>query len=267
MIKEQINYKLENLDFDGPLDLLLVLIEKNKFDIFDIPIAEITRQYLDYVQKLTERDLDIVSDFLLMAATLLDIKTRMLLPVQRNDEGEDIDPREELVQRLLAYKKFKYLAGELSDEEAYAARYIYKDSSVPPEVADYEAPVDLDGLLEGVTMEQLKDLFVEVMNRKEYRQDDTRAGFGVIRRERVSLGKKIRNLVRYAKQKRKFSFREMLEGGCTKTEVVVSFLAILELMKMGKLQAVQDSAGGDISLEVTESIDSEDLNLEDIVDE
>ena len=267
MKKEQISYKLEKLDFDGPLDLLLVLIEKNKFDIFDIPIAEITRQYSEYVKQMSGRDLEIISEFLLMAATLLDIKTRMLLPAEKNEEGEDIDPREELVQRLLQYKKFKYLAGELSDEEAYAARFLYKGTTVPPEVEEYVAPMDLDGLLEGVTVDQLKDLFVSVMNRKEYRQDDTRAGFGVIRRERVSLGKKIRNLVRFARQKRSFSFREMLEGGATKTDVVVSFLAVLELMKMGKLQARQDASCGDISLEVTGSIDNDDLNLEGIVDE
>jgi len=267
MVKEQISYKLENLDFDGPLDLLLVLIEKNKFDIFDIPIAEITRQYSEYVKQMTKRNLDIVADFLLMAATLLDIKTRMLLPAEKNDEGEEIDPREELVQRLLQYKKFKYLAGELSDEEAYAARFLYKGTTVPPEVEEYVAPMDLDGLLEGVTMDQLKELFVSVMNRKEYRQDDTRANFGVIRRERVSLGRKIRNLVHFAKKKRSFSFREMLEGASSRTDVVVSFLAILELMKMGKLQAKQDDSCGEISLEVTESIDNDDLNLEGIVDE
>lgn len=267
MAKEPISYKLEKLDFNGPLDLLLVLIEKNKFDIFDIPIAEIARQYSACVQQLAERDLDVISEFLLMAATLLDIKTRMLLPAEKNEQGEEIDPREELVQRLLQYKKFKYLAGELSDEEAYAARFLYKGTTVPPEVEEYVAPMDLDGLLEGVTIDQLKDVFVSVMNRKEYRQDDTRANFGVIRRERVSLGKRIRSLVRFAKTRRCFSFREMLENGCTRTDVVVSFLAVLELMKMGKLQAVQEDSCGDISLAATETIDNDDLNLEGIVDE
>lgn len=265
-MKENITYKLENLDFEGPLDLLLTLIEKNKYDIFDIPIAEITRQYSEYVQKMQEKDLDVVSEFLLMAATLLDIKTKMLLPAEKNEQGEEIDPREELVERLLQYKKYKYLAGELSEEEVQASRYFFKEASMPPEVAEYTVPVDLDELLEGVELEQLKALFVQVMNRKEYRKDDTRASFGVIRRERVSLGKRIRNVVRYAKKKRRFSFREMLEGGATKTDVVVSFLAVLELMKMGKLQAKQEN-GGDISLEATEAIERDDLNLEGIVDE
>ena len=94
-----ISYKLEK--FEGPLDLLLHLIEKNKVDIYDIPIAEITRQYLDYVNQMEQEDLNIVSDFLVMAATLLDIKSRLLLPVETNEEGEEEDPRRELVEQLL----------------------------------------------------------------------------------------------------------------------------------------------------------------------
>lgn len=266
-MKEQIRYKIENLEFDGPLDLLLTLIEKNKFNIFDIPIFELTRQYTEYVRKMQEKDLDMISDFLLMSATLLDIKTKMLLPREKDEKGEEIDPREELVERLLEYRRFKYLAGELSDGEQYAVRYMYKDTTLPDEVAQYKAPLDVDELFKGVTAEKLKDLFMEVMGRKEYRTDGQRAEFGVIRRERVSLGKRIRNLVRFARKKRSFSFREMLESGCTKTDVVVSFLAVLELMKMGKLEAEQGTAPGDITIRVTEEIDSDELDLENLVDE
>ena len=96
---ETITYKLEH--FEGPLDLLLHLIEKNKIDIYDIPIADITAQYLDYVRQMEREDLNIVSEFLVMAATLLDIKARMLLPREVDEEGEEIDPRAELVERLL----------------------------------------------------------------------------------------------------------------------------------------------------------------------
>ena len=108
-----ITYKLDR--FEGPLDLLLHLIEKNKVDIYDIPIIEITKQYLDYVRNMETDDLDIMSDFLVMAATLLDIKARMLLPKEKDEEGEEIDPREELVARLLEYKRFIYMASVLSD--------------------------------------------------------------------------------------------------------------------------------------------------------
>ncbi|MDO4488322.1 MAG: segregation/condensation protein A [Eubacteriales bacterium] len=266
-MKEALTYKLEKLDFDGPLDLLLNLIEKNKFDIFDIPIAEITRQYLEYVKKLEERDLDIISDFLLMASTLLDIKTRMLLPREVDEEGKEIDPREELVERLLQYKRFKFLAGELSDEEIEAGKFLYKEETLPAEVKEYKAPLDLTELLEGVDANLLKNIFEEVMRRKTYRVDTERAQFGVIKKERVSLGKRIRHLVRFARNKRNFSFKEMLEGAETRTDVVVTFLAVLELMKMGKLTAVQTSNGSDIDISVTENIDVDELNLEDIVDE
>ena len=98
-----ISVKLEK--FEGPLDLLLHLIEKNKIDIYDIPIVEITAQYLDYVRQMQEEDMNVMSEFLVMAATLIDIKCRMLLPVEVNEEGEEEDPRAELVQKLLEYKK------------------------------------------------------------------------------------------------------------------------------------------------------------------
>ena len=131
---ETITYKLEH--FEGPLDLLLHLIEKNKVDIYDIPIVEITAQYLEYVRNMEREDLNIVSEFLVMAATLLDIKAKMLLPKEVNEEGEEVDPRAELVSRLLEYKRYKILAEELADREEGAARHFYKNSSLPPEVAN-----------------------------------------------------------------------------------------------------------------------------------
>ena len=103
----ELSYKLEK--FEGPLDLLLHLIEKNKVNIYDIPIAEITDQYMEYVRQMDEENLDVVSEFLVMAATLLDIKARMLLPKEVNEEGEEEDPRAELVQQLLEYKMYKYI--------------------------------------------------------------------------------------------------------------------------------------------------------------
>ena len=145
-----ISYKLEK--FEGPLDLLLHLIEKNKVDIYDIPIVEITKQYLEYVRNMEREDLNIVSDFLVMAATLLDIKSRMLLPVPETEEGEEEDPRAELVARLLEYKKYKLMAQELADMEDAAGDVLFKVPTVPKEVAKYEPPVDLDRLLDGLTL-------------------------------------------------------------------------------------------------------------------
>ena len=152
-----ISYKLDN--FEGPLDLLLHLIDKNKVNIYDIPIVTITEQYLDYMKHMETEDLNIVSEFLVMAATLIDIKARMLLPKEVNEEGEEEDPRAELVARLLEYKYFKYMASELRDREVGADRLLFKTPTVPAEVSKYEPPIDLDKLLDGLTLAKLQEIF------------------------------------------------------------------------------------------------------------
>ncbi len=229
----ELSYKLEK--FEGPLDLLLHLIEKNKVNIYDIPITEITDQYMEYVRKMDEEDLDVVSEFLVMAATLLDIKARMLLPKEINEEGEEEDPRAELVMRLLEYKKFRLMSEELKDLETGADRVFYKDPTIPPEVKEYEEPVDLDKLLDGVTLTKLQKIFEAVMKRQQDKIDPVRSTFGTIKKEPVSLEEKITSVLGYARKHRKFSFRQMLEKQRDKTEVVVTFLALLELMKVGKI--------------------------------
>ena len=138
--------------FEGPLDLLLHLIDKNKVNIYDIPIAEITDQYIEYVRDMDKEDLDLVSDFLVMAATLLDIKSRMLLPAEMNEEGEEEDPRQELVERLLEYKMYKYMAEELKDRQLDAGKLLFKPETIPEEVMKYRPPVNLPELLEGITL-------------------------------------------------------------------------------------------------------------------
>ena len=117
--------------FEGPLDLLLHLIDKNKIDIYDIPIVEITNQYLDYIREMQRQDLNVMSEFMVMAATLIDIKCRMLLPKEVNEEGEEEDPRDELVQRLLEYKMYKYMSYELRDRMAQASRSVYRPQFHP----------------------------------------------------------------------------------------------------------------------------------------
>ena len=110
---EKLEFKINQ--FEGPLDLLLHLIDKNKFNIFDIPIVEITEQYLDYLNRMQEENLDVMSEFLVMAATLISIKAKMLLPREEKEEEEEEDPRAELVRRLLEYKMYKYASLELKD--------------------------------------------------------------------------------------------------------------------------------------------------------
>ena len=177
--------------FEGPLDLLLHLIEKNKIDIYDIPIVEITNQYMEYIKAMQKEDLNIMSEFLVMAATLLDIKCRMLLPKEVNEEGEEEDPRQELVEQLLEYKMYKFMSYELKDRELDGDRIMYKTASIPDEVKGYVPPVDLDKLLGDLTLVQLNRIFKEVMKRQESKVDPVRSKFGKIEKEEVTLPDKL----------------------------------------------------------------------------
>ena len=185
--------------FEGPLDLLLHLIEKNKIDIYDIPIVEITNQYMEYIKAMQKEDLNIMSEFLVMAATLLDIKCRMLLPKEVNEEGEEEDPRQELVEQLLEYKMYKFMSYELKDRELDGDRIMYKTASIPDEVKGYVPPVDLDKLLGDLTLVQLNRIFKEVMKRQESKVDPVRSKFGKIEKEEVTLPDKLDYVTEYAR--------------------------------------------------------------------
>ena len=236
--------KIEN--FEGPLDLLLHLIDVNKFNIFDIPIVEITEQYLEFVRNMETKDLNVMSEFLVMAATLLEIKAKMLLPVEVDEEGEEIDPREELVQKLLEYKMYKYMSYELKDRMQDAAKAMYKEPTIPEEVEGYIEPVDLEKLMGDLTLKKLNDIFQSIMKRQNDKVDPIRSKFGKIENEEVNLEEKIDFVENYAKEHGTFSFKKMLEGQRSKMEIVVVFLAILELMKMGKIVIKQEDTFADI---------------------
>ena len=232
--------------FEGPLDLLLHLIEKNKVDIYDIPIVEITNQYMEYIQAMEQSDLNIMSEFLLMAATLLDIKCRMLLPAEVNEDGEKEDPRAELVEQLLQYKMYKYMSYELKDRMQDAAKAMYKDPTIPEEVEGYIEPVDLEKLLGDLTLRKLNDIFQSVMKRQNEKIDPVRSKFGKIEKEEVSLEDKLDFVESYAREHGTFSFKKLLEGQKSKMQIVVTFLAILELMKVGKIVIKQEETFADI---------------------
>jgi len=247
--------------FEGPLDLLLHLIDKNKINIYDIPIVEITDQYLEYVNAMDKTDLNVVSEFLVMAATLLDIKAKMLLPKQVNEDGEEEDPREELVMKLLEYKMYKYMSYELRDKEIDAGRYLYKKPTVPDEVAQYEAPIDMDKLLEDVTLKKLNSIFNMVMQKQVDKIDPVRSKFGKIEKEEVNLAEMMAYIKKYILENKTFSFRQMLEKQHSKVRLIVLFLAVLEMMKMGVITIVQENIFDDIIITATDSFSSEELDL------
>ena len=234
--------------FEGPLDLLLHLIEKNKVNIYDIPIVEITDQYMDYIHQMEREDLNIMSEFMVMAATLISIKCKMLLPKEVDEEGEEKDPREELVRQLLEYKMYKYMSYELRDKMAEAAKSIYKLPSLPKEVEDYKEPIDPQELLAGMTLAKLHKIFEDVLRRQENKKDPIRSKFGKIEQEEVSLPEKMSDVELYARAHKQFSFRELLGKQASKFQVVVTFLAILELMKTGKIRIYQEHIFDDIQI-------------------
>lgn len=238
--------------FEGPLDLLLHLIEKNKIDIYDIPIVEITDQYMDYLHSMEKEDLGAMSEFLVMAATLLDIKCKMLLPKEVNEEGEEEDPREELVQKLLEYKMYKYMSYELRDCMDNAAGIFFKSPSIPDEVLRYREPVDPQELLQGLTLERLNAIYQSILKRQESKIDPIRSKFGTIEKEEVSLSDKMLSMKTYAFEHRHFSFRQLLTRQSSRVQIIVTFLSILELMKMGYIQVQQDELFDDIQVNVTQ---------------
>ena len=251
--------------FEGPLDLLLHLIEKNKVDIYDIPIVLITEQYLDYVSKMDTKDMDVMSEFLVMAATLVRIKSKMLLPVEEEEEEEFEDPRQELVERILEYKMYKYASYELKDRQVDAGRMVFKEPSIPEEIQDFKEEVAIEDLLSDVTLAKLQGIFNSVMKKQVDKIDPIRSKYGTIRREPVSLEAKIMDVMHYARKHRKFSFRQMLERQADKVEVVVAFLAILELMKIGKILLTQEHTFDDMWIETLEQEGEEgELELEDL---
>lgn len=232
--------------FEGPLDLLLYLIEKNKLDIYDIPIVMITDQYLDYIKQLQKDDMNVMSEFLVMAATLIDIKCKMLLPKEVNEEGVEEDPRAELVQKLLEYKMYKYISYELKDRQIDAQKSFYKKPSLPKEVLEYQFPVNLEELIGDVDLKKLNEIFKSVMKRQEDKVDPIRSKFGQIQKEEIDLETKQKYLDCYIKEHKKFSFRELLEKQNNKMEIVITFLAVLEMMKSGNVFLEQIDTFGEI---------------------
>ena len=235
--------------FEGPLDLLLYLLEKNKVNIYDIPIVEITEQYMEYIREMKRQDLEVLSEFLVMAATLVDIKSRMLLPSNPDSEEEEEDPRAELVQQLLEYKMYKCMAYELRDRQMDAERVLFKEPTIPPEVAEYEEPVNMEELVSDVTLARLNEIFKSIMKKQVDKIDPIRSKFGKIEKEEVSLSEKMAYLENYCLTHSRFSFRSLLEAQAGKMEIIVTFLAILELMKTGKIFISQEHTFDDILIQ------------------
>ena len=232
--------------FEGPLDLLLHLIEKKKIDIYDIPIVEITEQYLDCIRQMPDLDLNGMSEFLVMAATLLDIKCRMLLPQQTEEEEAQEDPRAELVQKLLEYKMYKYISYELKDLQTNAGISYFREMDMPEEVAAYREPVDYEQLIGDATLSRLHEIFTGVMRRQADKVDPVRSSFGRIEKDEINLEEKSGYVESFLRTHSRFPFRKLLEKQHSKMEIIVTFLVVLELMKVGRITVEQQSIDDEI---------------------
>ena len=213
----ELNVHLEA--FEGPLDLLLHLIDKNKVNIYDIPIASITDQYIEYVHAMENQDLDVMSEFLIMASTLLDIKSRMLLPREKK---------------------------EVYDLQDNADQVLFKGPTIPEEIKQIEEPVDVEELTKDLTLQKLGQIFTQVMQRQEGRVDPIRSRFGTIEREQISLDDRIVEVRDIVLREKKTSFRRLLSGQHSKLDVIVTFLSVLELMKSGLITTYQENTFDDI---------------------
>jgi segregation and condensation protein A len=225
--------------FEGPLDLLLYLIKKEEIDIYDIPIARITDQYLEYLELMQLLDLTIAGEFLVMAATLIHIKSKMLLPPdQAEAEQEEADPRAELVKRLLEYKKFKEAASTLGQMESQQKHYF-------PRVGTGLKIDDLPASEEEFVEASLFDLitaFTKVL------KDIPRETFHKIVKDEFTVSEKIHDIVHLLCDRKTVFFTELFRAARNKTEVIATFLAILELIKIREISVRQVAPFGDIEI-------------------
>ena len=261
----EIAYKLNV--FEGPLDLLLHLIEKNKVDIYDIPIVTITEQYLAYVSEMQEQDMDVMSEFLVMAGTLLQIKSKMLLPREETEEEEEEDPRAELVRRLLEYKMYKYAALELKDMELDASHNLYKKPTIPKEVEEYREEVDPAELVDGLTLSKLNDIFQSIMRKQVDKIDPIRSKFGTIEKEEINIEERMVQIREEVRGLKGINFRTLLETQPTRMNIIITFMSILELMKVGAIIIRQEETFGEIVIDSLDEIEVTSESGERLEDE
>lgn len=237
---ERIEYNINIETYEGPMDLLIDLIKKNEIDIYDIPIHIITEQFVEYIREANKVNLELTSDFILMASTLIEIKSKMLLPklkVEDDEIEEDIDPRDDLVQKIIEYEKYKEVSKQLKESASYESKAYYKlqEDFVSIEDLDFLKNCDIDSLSKAFTNLILKK------NKKEYVEKIRTDSFPVERATFLVIEK--------LKIEKEFLFSDLLDVGSDINEIVSYFLSILELVKIGSIFANQYNEYQDIKIE------------------
>ena len=237
-------YKVKLDIFEGPFDLLVYLIERARMSIFDIQVSEITTQYLAYIEEMKAQDVSVAQDFMVLAAELIELKSRMLLPIEQEEAlGEAEDPRSNLVQRILEYKQYKEMAHFL-EEQAEATSHMH--SKPQEDINAYRGEEDI--LLKG-SMEEFVDAFTLFINKKQ-RMEDMRKRYERIERQRMSIETRIEQIKNFFTKKLKVLFSEMISSDKSRFNKVITFMSLLELLKQGDVTATQEERYGDITVEL-----------------
>ncbi len=218
--------------FEGPFDLLLFFIERDELDIHDIPISQVTEDFLSYIRQLDQMNIEVASEFILVAATLMRIKAKMLLPRPvLNEEGEEIDPREELVKHLLEYKKYKSVIKELADMEEDRARK-HERGNLMQEVRKLSEANNVEVELQDVTLYKLLKVFERATARFELKQ---REKPHQVVQYPYTIARQREHIIRMLGNRERLSFLEIIQQDLNKIAVIFNFLAILELLQLNKI--------------------------------
>lgn len=242
-----LNIKIEN--FEGPFDLLLHLVKKNKMDIYDVKIHEITNQYIDYINKMKQMDLEITSEFIVMASTLLEIKSKMLLPKHvQESEDEEEDPRKELVKKLVEYTKFKRAAEFLKQREVNTGMSFGKKPEI---IIESESKINSENFLKGVTILKLYNIYTKLMNVYLNKLNTENGLPREIPRDKFKIEDKMEYIEKNIKVGQTIRFSNIMNECKFKVEKVVTFAALLELVKIGFVTIAQENVFDEIYLEGT----------------
>ena len=236
-------YKVKLSQFEGPFDLLVYLIEHAKMNIYDIRVSEITTQYLAYIEQMKQQDITVGSEFMVLAAELIELKSRMLLPRPKVVDGQEEmeDPRTELVQKILEYKKFKEAAAQLTEREELLSHIYTKPQE---DLAEYTKEPD-----EVLNMDL--NQFVKAFNLfliKKRRLEEVRKTYARVERQRMTIENRIQQMRDCLLSKERLTFKELLMGMTSRYDVVVTFMSLLELLKQHTVVAEQDVRYGEITV-------------------
>ncbi len=252
-------YTIKLAQFEGPFDLLLFFIERDELDIYNIPIAKITDDFLDYIRHMEAMNIDLASEFILVAATLMRIKAKMLIPRKPIDEeGNEVDPREELVQRLLEYKRYKSVLEEMRQKELHRSQQI-KRGNIPIDLKVIATKAFVDVELEALTLFKLMKTFAKVVERFE--DNNRKVNVHTVVNYNYSIQGQQIFILSKIKSHTKPTF-DSIFGACeNRIHAIVTFLALLELLNLSKLHLIQGEGINNFWL--TDEVDKEDEDAND----